>query len=80
MKILKSVSFALSLLFIFAFSSCIEDEIKSASCIEFDKISQGYNILETEIFTTKIIEFEISNSCPYKIKVTDIKNPRKKPK
>ena len=73
MKIIKTVSFALSLLFIFAFSSCVEDEIKSVSCLEFDKISQGYNILETAVFTTKIIEFEIYNTCPYKIKITDIK-------
>ena len=73
MKIIKSISIVLPLLFILMFSSCVEDEVKSASCIEFDKVSQGYNILETAVFTTKIIEFEIYNTCPYKIKVTDIK-------
>lgn len=71
MKTLKNL--LLIALVLISFTSCFKDEEYTPSCIEFDKISQDFNILETKVFTSKTIDFEISNICPYIIRVTEIK-------
>lgn len=71
MKTLKLLVF--SLVFFFTFFSCVKDEDNTPSCIDFNTTSQDYSVIEAAIYTSEIIEFEITNVCPYKIKVTDIK-------
>ena len=58
---------------IIAFTSCFKDEEYTPSCIEFDKTTEEFNILETKVFRSETIDFEISNICPYTIRVTEVK-------
>lgn len=68
---MKNLRFIFLLLVtVFTFSSCFEEEV--FSCVDVNKFSDDYFKLEAEVFSTKKVAFEISNTCAVDLRVIEV--------